>query len=77
MRQNKDLRVFVALGYYDLATPFFGAENALSQDGLVHERIAYTYYDVGHLIFLSEPGRVRLTKSIRDFIAAGSRATEM
>ena len=26
MVQNPDLRVFVANGYYDLATPFFGTQ---------------------------------------------------
>jgi carboxypeptidase C (cathepsin A) len=73
MRQNNDLRVFVALGYFDLATPFYGAENALSQDGLVYERIAYAHYEVGHLMFLSEPSRVSLLNRIKDFVAFGSR----
>jgi carboxypeptidase C (cathepsin A) len=68
MRHNRDLRVLVASGYYDLATPFFGAENALSEDGLVHERISYSYYEVGHMIFLHEPSRVRLTNDVKQFI---------
>jgi carboxypeptidase C (cathepsin A) len=71
MRHNKELRVLVASGYYDFATPFFGAENALSQDGVVYERISYTYYDVGHMIFLHKPSRVRLLQDVRDFIEAG------
>jgi carboxypeptidase C (cathepsin A) len=71
MRHNKDLRVLVASGYYDLATPFFGAENALSQDGVAHERISYTYYEVGHMIFLHELSRVRLLTEVRQFIQAG------
>lgn len=69
MRHNKDLRVLVASGYYDLATPFFGAENALSQDGVVHERIFYTYYEVGHMIFLDEASRVRFLNDVRQFTA--------
>lgn len=71
MRQNKDLRVLVASGYYDFATPFFGAENALSEDGVAHERISYTYYEVGHMIFLHEPSRVRFLNEVRKFIQAG------
>jgi len=71
MRHNKHLRLLVTSGYYDLATPFFGAENALSQDGLVHERIAYTYYEVGHMIFLHEPSRVRFLNDVRQFVLAG------
>lgn len=68
MRHNQDLRVLVASGYYDLATPFFGAENALSEDGVAHDRIAYTYYEVGHLIFVHEPSRVRFVNDVRQFI---------
>ena len=72
MRHNQDLRVLVASGYYDLATPFFGAENALSEDGVAHERIAYTYYEVGHLIFVHEPSRVRFVNDVRQFIRSAS-----
>jgi carboxypeptidase C (cathepsin A) len=72
MRRNEHLRVLVTLGYYDLATPFFGAENALSQDGLVHERISYGYYEVGHMIFLHEPSRVRFLHDVRQFILDGA-----
>lgn len=74
MRHNKDLRVLVVCGYYDLSTPFFGAENALCQDGIVQERISYTYYEVGHMIFVHEPSRVRLLHDVRHFIQAGDRS---
>jgi len=73
MRHSKDLRVLVASGYYDLATPFFGSENALSQDGVVHERIVYTYYEVGHMIFLHEPSRVQFLRDVRQFIRGDLR----
>jgi carboxypeptidase C (cathepsin A) len=72
MRRNKDLRTLVASGYYDLATPYFGAENALSQDGVPHERIAFTYYEVGHMIFLHGPSRERLLADVRKFIQMGN-----
>ena len=32
LRENSGLRIFVGQGYYDFATPFFGAEYALSPD---------------------------------------------
>ena len=69
MRQNDKLKVLVASGYYDLATPFFGVENALSQDGLVQERIQHILYEVGHMIFLHEPSLNCLSKDIASFIA--------
>jgi carboxypeptidase C (cathepsin A) len=71
MRRNKDLRVLVASGYYDLATPFFGAENALSEDGVAHERITFTYYEAGHMIFLHDPSRVKLLGDVRQLIQDG------
>lgn len=73
MRRNKDFRVLVASSYYDLATPFFGAENALSQDGLVRERISYAYYEVGHMIFLDPISRDLLLKDTRAFIRGDAR----
>jgi carboxypeptidase C (cathepsin A) len=72
MRRNENLRVMVASGYFDLATPFFGAENALSQDGIVHSRVSYTYYEAGHMIFLHEPSRVRLLTDVREFVQEGA-----
>ena len=68
MRHNKDLKVLVASGYYDFATPFFGAENALSQDGVVADRITYTYYKTGHMIFLDEANRKKLLADVRSLI---------
>jgi carboxypeptidase C (cathepsin A) len=68
MRRNRELRLFVASGYYDLATPFFGVENALSQDGVPHEHISYAYYEAGHMIFLHDPSRVRLLHDLRRFM---------
>jgi carboxypeptidase C (cathepsin A) len=76
MRRNSDLRVLAPCGYYDLATPFFGSENALSQDGLMHHRITFKHYEVGHMIFLHEPSRVRLLSDVREFILDGGPLRE-
>ena len=68
MRHNKDLKVLVASGYYDFATPFFGAENALSQDGIVPERISYTYYEAGHMMYLHDTSRIQFLQDIRQLV---------
>jgi hypothetical protein len=34
MRRNKDFRVLLLMGYYDLATPFFAVENTMYQTGM-------------------------------------------
>lgn len=71
MRQNKDLRVLSANGYYDLATPFFGTEMTLAQPAFDRKRLTITYYDAGHMMYIHEPSLIKLTGDIRDFIAAG------
>jgi carboxypeptidase C (cathepsin A) len=68
MRHNEDLRVLVACGYYDFATPFFGAENALSEEGIVPERIRFTYYRAGHMMYLDSESREELLKNVHAFI---------
>lgn len=68
MRENSGLRVFVAQGYYDFATPFFGAEFALSRSGTPIERISYHYYDAGHMMYVRDQDRAKLSQDVRAFI---------
>jgi carboxypeptidase C (cathepsin A) len=72
MRRNDALRVLVASGYFDFATPFFGAENALSQDGVPQDRLAYAYYEVGHMILVHEPSRTMFLNDVRRFISSAA-----
>ncbi len=72
MRENSELRVLLASGWYDLATPFFGAEMAFMKNGVLPERVVYTYYDAGHMMYLVEDEAAQLSEDVRDFIRAGS-----
>lgn len=73
MRRNKDMHVLVTSGYYDFATPFFGAENALAEVDIVQDRVHYTYYEAGHMMYVHEPSRLKFLKDVRDFILAYDR----
>ena len=73
MRENADLRVLQASGYYDLATPFFAAENTLAGNGLVPDRVTYTYYEAGHMMYLHRPSLEALARDARAFILAGGK----
>jgi len=73
MRENSELRVFNAAGYYDFATPFFGAEYALTRNGVVPERVTFEYYEAGHMMYVHEPSLQKLAADIRAFIAGGGR----
>jgi len=70
MRQNAHLRLFNAQGWYDFATPFFGAEYSLKRPGIPQDRITWKYYDAGHMMYIRDEDRARLSADIRAFIRA-------
>lgn len=72
-RENSDLRVLLASGYYDLATPFFAAENTLATNGFIKDRTVKTFYEAGHMMYLHHPSLEQLSKDTRDFILAGQK----
>jgi carboxypeptidase C (cathepsin A) len=73
LRENSGLRIFNAQGWYDFATPFFAAEYALTRSGFSRDRIAFHYYDAGHMMYVRDADRAKLSRDIRAFIRAGSR----
>lgn len=68
LRGNSGLRIFVAQGWYDHATPFFGAEYSLNRPDIPTGRIEWHYYDAGHMMYVNEPDLVKLSNDIRGFI---------
>ncbi|MES2336754.1 MAG: peptidase S10 [Pseudomonadota bacterium] len=70
LRENAGLRIFVGQGWYDFATPFFAAEYALSRTGYDKGRIQFAYYDAGHMMYVRDEDRAKLTRDIRAFIKA-------
>ena len=62
--------MLVAQGYYDFATPFFAAEYALSRTGIPQDRISYTYYGAGHMMYIRDEDRHKLSADVRAFIRA-------
>ena len=68
MRQNSDLEVLVAQGYYDLATPFFAAELMFNQPGFVQDRVRFEYYESGHMMYIHQPSLEAVTQDVRELI---------
>ena len=68
MRVNPSLSVLVASGYYDLVTPFYDAEYTLGRHDIPRDRIRYTYYGGGHMMYVNEPSREQLLLDTREFI---------
>lgn len=68
MSYNPDLRVLVAAGYYDFATPFFDAEYTLRRHGIDMGRVTLEYFEAGHMMYLHEPSREGVASSLRTFV---------
>jgi len=73
MTQNPFLRVYVAKGYYDLATPFFAADytfDHLGLDASLRGHLTGGYYEAGHMMYVHKPSLAKLKTDIKDFLAA-------
>ena len=68
LRENSGLRIFVGQGYYDFATPFFGAEYALTRPGFPADRIQFRYYGAGHMMYVRDTDLHKLSADVRAFI---------
>lgn len=65
---NKDFRVFVANGIYDLATPFFTTEYVFDHSGIPRDRVTLRNYDGGHMMYIYGPSLQKLCADIGVFI---------
>jgi len=68
MRRNKDLKILVANGYYDLITPFLDAEYTFARHDIPSERVKMTYYEGGHMMYNHREDFEKLVKDIRRFL---------
>ena len=75
MTQNQNLQVYVANGYYDLATPFFATEytlNHLQLDPALRDHISMGYYEAGHMMYIHAPSHTKLRQDVTGFLRASS-----
>ena len=71
LSRSRGTRVFVANGYYDLATPHFATEYTFSHMGLdteVSKKVRMEYYEAGHMMYLHKASLERLAAHIREFM---------
>jgi carboxypeptidase C (cathepsin A) len=71
MVKNPTLKVFVAAGYYDLATPYFSQEYSLSHLFLpkqLQTNVTFKGYEAGHMIYLDPQARPILSNDLSHFI---------
>lgn len=75
MTQNRDLRVFVANGYYDLATPFYATEytfNHLGLDPSLRSHVTMDFFEAGHMMYTYRPSLEKLKADLAQFIPSAA-----
>jgi len=68
---NPHLKVFVANGYFDLATPYFATEytfHHLELDPTLRGNVAMGYYEGGHMMYIHEPSLAQLKQDLAAFV---------
>lgn len=71
MTESPYMKVFVANGYYDLATPYFATEYTFSHLGIdpsLEKNIHMGYYEAGHMMYVHLPSLQRLKSDLSRFI---------
>jgi carboxypeptidase C (cathepsin A) len=65
------MKIFIACGYYDMATPFFAAEytvSAMNLDPTLRKNISFEYYDAGHMMYIDVTQLKKLKTDAAAFI---------
>ena len=71
MAINPTLRVFLASGYYDLATPYFAADYTIDHLGwepTYEERVTTAYYEAGHMMYIRKADLLQLKADLAAFL---------
>lgn len=71
--KNSYLRLFVAQGYYDLATPYFAADYSLNHMGLdpsLYDNITRANYEGGHMLYIETNALAQLKQDVEAFVSS-------
>ncbi len=70
LERNPHMKVWIAYGYYDLATPFHAVEYTVSHMGLtpaLRKNIKWTDYEGGHMMYIHVPSLKKLKTDVDQF----------
>lgn len=76
---NPHMRLFVASGYYDFGTPYFGTEFTLSHLGLpaaYRKQMVTKLYDAGHMMYIHTGELGKVAADIKAFVQAGVQVSK-
>jgi carboxypeptidase C (cathepsin A) len=71
MEKNRNLRVFVACGYSDLATPYSAVKYTFAHFGPppLMDRVTIAYYESGHMMYTHQPSLRKIGADLRKFLS--------
>jgi carboxypeptidase C (cathepsin A) len=72
LQANPAMRVYVASGYYDLATPHAAGDYSLAHLGLrepLQGQIQVSYFEAGHMMYIHRPSLERMAAELRRFVS--------
>ncbi len=79
LTKNPYMKVMVAAGYYDLATPYFAAQHTFNHMGLhpeMHNRISWQFYESGHMLYIDGPSHTKLKHDFGEFVSSAMPKSE-
>jgi carboxypeptidase C (cathepsin A) len=71
MTHNPYLKVFVANGYYDMATPYLATRYTFDHMGLppnLQTNVSMGYYEAGHMMYVNQPSLAELKHDLAAFL---------
>ncbi|HMF77783.1 MAG TPA: hypothetical protein VK604_19155 [Bryobacteraceae bacterium] len=73
LTKNPYMKVLVAAGYYDLATPFYAVQYTFNHMGLnpdMHKRISWAFYQAGHMLYIDSDSHTKLHHDVGEFLSS-------
>lgn len=70
--KNPHMKLYVAMGYYDTATPYLAVEYMLDHLALspaARANITVGHFAAGHMVYIDDPSMAAFRKALRTFIA--------
>jgi carboxypeptidase C (cathepsin A) len=77
LAQNPFMKVLLAMGYYDLATPSFSTQytlNHMNIDPTRRDNLEHAYYPAGHMMYLDRTSLAKLKQDVARFVQSALNA---
>lgn len=76
MAKNPYMKIFIASGYYDMATPYFATQYTLSSmnlDPALRKNVTTQYYEAGHMMYIERNSLRKLYEDVSKFIRSAQK----